>query len=181
MDDLPPSFATQAPSIFDSRLPKLTAEDIEKLKSELPELTQNITMPDVSAITQFFFVKSLSKEDKSDIRGVEEKLVQAVSDAGLASNLDRGLLKPTDSEPFLSAHAGLPHLKDLDKLVLVLCIYIIMLFINAPFCVCSRLKFSLQLIQFLIIDKLILIVLLFSFGVTLTFKLILIVALNVYF
>lgn len=115
MEDLPPSFATQAPSIFDSKLPKITTDDVDRLKNELPDLTNSISIPDMSGITQFFFVKSQVKEDKVDERAVEEKLVQAVSDVGLASNLDKGLLKPVDSEPFLSAHAAIPHLKDLDK------------------------------------------------------------------
>lgn len=115
MEDLPPSFATQAPSIFDSKLPKITTDDVERLKTQLPDLTKSISVPDMSGITQFFFVKSQVKEDKNDERNVEEKLVQAVSDVGLASNLDKGLLKPVDSEPFLSAHAAIPHLKDLDK------------------------------------------------------------------
>lgn len=108
---------------------------MERLKIELPELAQNISVPDVSAITQFFFIKvspergfrivincvlmcfdqSVGKDEKVDERAVEDKLVQAVSDVGLASNLDRGLLKTTENETFLSAHAGLPHLKDLDK------------------------------------------------------------------
>lgn len=68
----------------------------------------------------YIFLQSLGKDDKVDERAVEEKLVQAVSDAGLASNLDRGLLKPSENETFLSAHAGLPHLKDLDKYVFLI-------------------------------------------------------------
>lgn len=115
MEDLPPSFATQAPSIFDSKLPKVTVDDIERLKQELPDLMTSVILPDISGITQFFLQKSQTKEDRIDDRGVEEKLVQAVSEVGLASNLDKGLLKPVDSETFLSAHAAIPHLKDLDK------------------------------------------------------------------
>ncbi|KAJ8961272.1 hypothetical protein NQ318_008957 [Aromia moschata] len=37
MGDLPPSFATQAPAIFDSNLPKITEEDVERLRRELPD------------------------------------------------------------------------------------------------------------------------------------------------
>lgn len=116
LDDLPPAFATEAPSIFDSSLPKLTIEDLERLKSELPELTQNVSVPDVSAIANFFIAKSLVKVeiDKTDDRGVEEKLVQIVTEVGLASNLDHNLLKPADSETCLAVHC-IPHLKDLDK------------------------------------------------------------------
>ncbi|KAG5869946.1 hypothetical protein JTB14_026467 [Gonioctena quinquepunctata] len=110
MEDVPPSFATQAPSMFDSCLPRITEEDVERLKKELPDLADNLNVPDVSAITNFFFIKSLVKKDEDerkndDMKAVEDKLVQAVSDVELASDLDRNLLKGT----------GLPHLKDLDR------------------------------------------------------------------
>lgn len=116
IEDLPPAFATQAPSIFDSSLPKLTIEDLEHLKEQLPELTENINMPDISAIRNFFIFKSLVKAeiDKADDRGVEEKLVQVMNEVGLASNLDQNLLKPAESETCLAVHC-IPHLKDLDK------------------------------------------------------------------
>lgn len=89
MDDLPPNFATQAPSIFDSSLPKISDEDVENLKTALPDLTTNLIVPDMSSITNFFLVKSMVKNelDKTDDRGMEEKLVQVVSEVGLASNL----------------------------------------------------------------------------------------------
>lgn len=115
MDDLPPNFATQAPSIFDSSLPKISDEDVEHLKTALPELTANLTVPDMSSITNFFLVKSMVKNelDKTDDRGMEEKLVQVVSDVGLASNLDQKLLKPNDTETYV-VH-GISHLKDIDR------------------------------------------------------------------
>lgn len=118
MEDLPPSFATQAPSMFDSTLPKITVDDVDRLKKELPDLADNLNVPDTSAITNFFLIKSLVKkeEEKADETvAVEEKLVQAVSDVGLASNLDHNLLKGTGSEPCLTTAHGLPHLKDLDR------------------------------------------------------------------
>lgn len=116
MEDLPPSFATQAPSIFDTNLPRLSEEDIEKLKKEVPELQEFLRVPELSTITNFFLTKSIVKSDfdKSDDRGVEEKLVQVVEEVGLASNLDQNFLKPNDSETCLAAHL-LPHLKDLDR------------------------------------------------------------------
>lgn len=116
IEDMPPSFATEAPSIFDSNLPKLTIEDIEQLKRELPHLAENVSIPDITAITNLFLVKSFVKTDlgKIDDRAVEEKIVQVVNEVGLASNLDRNLLKPAESETCLTAH-GIPHLKDLDR------------------------------------------------------------------
>nr|CAI5837016.1 unnamed protein product [Callosobruchus analis] len=62
MDDLPPSFATQAPSMFDTALPKITQEDIDRLKKGNPDVA------------------------------VEDKLVRAVDAVGLGSQLDRQLL-----------------------------------------------------------------------------------------
>lgn len=93
-------------------------EDVDRLKKELPELADNLNIPDTSAITNFFLIKSLVKkeEEKADETvAVEEKLVQAVSEVGLASNLDHNLLKGTGSEPCLTTTHGLPHLKDLDR------------------------------------------------------------------
>lgn len=49
-----------------------------------------------------------------DAKEVEEKLIQAVSDAGLSSNSDKNLLKATGSELSLVSAPGLPNLKD-DK------------------------------------------------------------------
>lgn len=116
MEDLPPAFATEAPCIFDSNLPKLTLEDIELLKQELPELVENINIPDLTAVNNLFLVKSFIKNDidKVDDRAVEEKIVQVVNEVGLASNLDRNLLKPAENEYCLPPH-GIPALKDLDR------------------------------------------------------------------
>ncbi|CAG9827239.1 unnamed protein product [Diabrotica balteata] len=126
MDDLPPDFATQAPPMFDTGLPKLTQEDIDKLKQDLPDMAENLNVPDTSALTNFFLQRSLTarkeeeiQEEKmgneEEIKAVEEKLIQAVSDVGLASDLDRDILRGTGSEPCLTTATGLPHLKDLDR------------------------------------------------------------------
>lgn len=61
MDDTPPDFATQAPQIFDNRLPKLTIDDMESLRKELPDLALNVSSPDLNSITQFFYSKCLSE------------------------------------------------------------------------------------------------------------------------
>ncbi|KAK9308806.1 hypothetical protein QLX08_001395 [Tetragonisca angustula] len=61
LEDTPPPFATQAPSVFDSGLPKLTAEDMESLRSQLPDLALTISSPDLNSITQFFLSKSLTE------------------------------------------------------------------------------------------------------------------------
>lgn len=116
MDDFPPSFATQAPSIFDSSLPKLTEEDVERLKQELPEMAENLQLPDTSTVTSYFMLKDAKDEnDRTANKTVEDKLIEVVAEVGLASNLDQNILKAIENEPTQSTPHGLPHLKDLDR------------------------------------------------------------------
>lgn len=76
--DMPPTYAIQAPSIFDSGLPNLTQNgmtnfcsfqnyltiqfyqfiDLDVLSTYLPEVTSKITLPDLSAVIQFFMQTS---------------------------------------------------------------------------------------------------------------------------
>nr|CAH7722813.1 unnamed protein product [Callosobruchus chinensis] len=127
MDDLPPSFATQAPSMFDTALPKITQEDIDRLKKELPDLADNLNVPDTTAVTNFFLTKSAattgtsvrrSLEGNPDV-AVEDKLVRAVDAVGLGSQLDRQLLLKDaagGSETCLAMPAPVvPPLKDLER------------------------------------------------------------------
>lgn len=117
MEDMPPSYGTQAPSIFDSGLPKLTLDDVLKLKEELPRLTEHLIVPDIVTAPIFPMIKDKSENDRVDEAvAVEEKLVQVVSEVGLASNLDQNFLKSVEGEAVVPTAAhGLPHLKDLDK------------------------------------------------------------------
>lgn len=123
MDDMPPSFATQAPAMFDVALPKITQEDIDRLKKELPDFAENLNVPDASTLINFFLMRSLTRKDYEEeeergcveIKAVEEKLIQAVNEVGLTSDLDRDLLRGTGSEPCLATSHGLAHLKDLDR------------------------------------------------------------------
>lgn len=119
MEDMPPSYATQAPSVFDSGLPKITMDDLRQLKEQLPKLMENLSIPDVSAVTSFFMLKSITRNETDRVDepvAVEDKLVQVVNEVGLASNMDLNLLKPVESEAASTTTAhGLPHLKDIDK------------------------------------------------------------------
>lgn len=72
MDDFPPKFATEAPSMFDSSLPQLSkngehevvinsndlisylVSDLSELSRHLPDLTEKIKLPNLSAIIDFF-------------------------------------------------------------------------------------------------------------------------------
>lgn len=120
MGDVPPPFAIEAPAMFDAKLPEVTREDVERLRRELPEFAESLTLPDMDRVTNFFLgkaggaAKEQEKDKVDDAKAVEDKLIQAVSDVGLASNLDKNLLKATGSEPCLVTVPGLPNLKD-DK------------------------------------------------------------------
>ncbi|CAH1390768.1 unnamed protein product [Nezara viridula] len=97
LEDMPPSFATQPPEPFDDCLPKLTVEDIETLKTQLPRLELLVSVPDTSSITQFFFSRSstnLRPEPPNPTASIEDRIVEAVTAAGLSSNLDPALLQP---------------------------------------------------------------------------------------
>ncbi|CAL1682110.1 unnamed protein product [Lasius platythorax] len=68
LEDTPPPFATQAPSVFDNGLPKLTADDMESLRSQLPDLALTISTPDLNNITQFFLSKNITDGSTDDIK-----------------------------------------------------------------------------------------------------------------
>lgn len=45
---------------------QLTAEDMESLRSQLPDLALTISSPDLNSITQFFLSKSLTSTDENN-------------------------------------------------------------------------------------------------------------------
>ncbi|BES88329.1 Autophagy-related protein 11 [Nesidiocoris tenuis] len=112
LEDSPPPFATQAPPLFDSELPKLTLDDIENLRSDLPDLALSLSVPDLSQITQFFLNRSITNF-KSDMghppaASIEERIVEAVTAAGLGSNLDPALLQPAEGCQSMSVNTTHP-------------------------------------------------------------------------
>lgn len=105
LDDLPPSFATQAPSLFDTSLPKITEDDVERLKRDLPDLVEHLNVPDISAITNFFLIKSLARKEEEKQEGENVMDVKQDGDVvGSSSNLE-----------YEKGVKVLPHLKDLDR------------------------------------------------------------------
>lgn len=113
MDDLPPTFATQAPSVFDASLPNVTLEDIQMLKDALPEMADNLMVPDLSGVLKFFESKLDGKLDKEDTM-VANELAQEVQDMRLSTNTEQSLLKAGENESCVIAHS-LPHLKDFER------------------------------------------------------------------
>lgn len=54
MGDMPPPFATDAPTLFDSRLPKLTEIDAEYVSNIFPDLSKDIPKYDMDSVVQYF-------------------------------------------------------------------------------------------------------------------------------
>lgn len=142
MEDLPPPFATNAPAIFDETLPKITADDVERLKNQLPDLADYLELSESSSAANFFEMKSFVKraaelvgdgdvdsavesgdaksgldvanENIDNLKAVDENLVQ-VDNLNKNSNVDRNIVNNATSEPCLTTAHGLPHLKDIDR------------------------------------------------------------------
>lgn len=115
MNDLPPPFATQEPPIFDNKLPKLTVEDVEKLKKEVSELQEHLTLPDNSEVMNFFSSKSMQKTytDNTDDRSPNS-----------TQNLENAVEKIADTlKPAETPLMVLPHIKDGDRYILFLFCY----------------------------------------------------------
>lgn len=115
LGDLPPSFATQAPSLFDTSLPKITEEDVERLKRVLPDLVDHLNVPDISAITNFFLIKSIVKKDdeKQDFPENPRSLMkqEVESDERAEKAVANDVNINLDSEKI----AKMAHFKDLDR------------------------------------------------------------------
>ncbi|XP_034952727.1 RB1-inducible coiled-coil protein 1 [Chelonus insularis] len=113
LEDIPPPFATQAPTVFDGELPKLTAEDMESLKVQLPDLADSISTLDLSSITQFFLSKSLTEGSTDDNKNKESSTMMPVdvstkeqSDQ-VAMTSDRiGFESETDTDEFEKISQG---------------------------------------------------------------------------
>ncbi|KAJ1525712.1 hypothetical protein ONE63_008923 [Megalurothrips usitatus] len=90
MEDCPPPFATQAPIPFDIMLPKLSKEDVDRLKTDVPNLAMSLTVPELGQLADFF-ARSVPRNKKSvdkDATTIEENLiftikVNAVTSASL--------------------------------------------------------------------------------------------------
>ncbi|XP_076291069.1 autophagy-related 17 isoform X2 [Lasioglossum baleicum] len=108
LEDTPPPFATQAPSVFDGGLPNLTVDDMEVLRSQLPDLALTVSSPDLNSITQFFLSKSLTdastdgnKEKDSSSMRVDDVPAKEQEGARAPMLSDRGDFESeTDTEEF---------------------------------------------------------------------------------
>ncbi|XP_052892880.1 RB1-inducible coiled-coil protein 1 isoform X2 [Anopheles moucheti] len=62
MNDMPPSYAIQAPSVFDSSLPALDKQDLVELSRYLPELTERYPLPNIASVIDFFQARSVEQQ-----------------------------------------------------------------------------------------------------------------------
>lgn len=62
MADIPPAFATEPPALFDTKLPKVKEEDVERLKKEVPDFTDSLVVHDMSQAVSFFLGKLATKD-----------------------------------------------------------------------------------------------------------------------
>lgn len=77
----------------------MTVKDIEQLQVHLPELSMSTSATKLSSIAQMFLTRSISEGDSQNVKdNVEDRLVVAVSQIGLGSQLDKTLLQPAESE-----------------------------------------------------------------------------------
>uniref|UniRef100_A0A182P687 RB1-inducible coiled-coil protein 1 n=1 Tax=Anopheles epiroticus TaxID=199890 RepID=A0A182P687_9DIPT len=74
MNDMPPSYAIQAPSVFDSSLPALDKQDLEELSRFLPDLTEKIPLPNIASVIDFFQTRSVEQQQlqQDDGRSAEK-------------------------------------------------------------------------------------------------------------
>uniref|UniRef100_A0A182MAP5 RB1-inducible coiled-coil protein 1 n=1 Tax=Anopheles culicifacies TaxID=139723 RepID=A0A182MAP5_9DIPT len=69
MNDMPPPYAIQAPSVFDSSLPALDMQDLEELSRYLPELTEEIPLPNIASVIDFFQTRSVEQQQLQQTEG----------------------------------------------------------------------------------------------------------------
>uniref|UniRef100_A0A1L8DIA6 RB1-inducible coiled-coil protein 1 n=1 Tax=Nyssomyia neivai TaxID=330878 RepID=A0A1L8DIA6_9DIPT len=101
IDDMPPPYATVAPSTFDASLPNLTKDDINELFTRLPDFGLKIELPDLSAVIDFFSSRSGGKNVDKD------------GDRTSGSTISRNVAVGTSDLPkILDMHS---HLKDYER------------------------------------------------------------------
>ncbi|GAB1600083.1 RB1-inducible coiled-coil protein 1-like isoform X1 [Argonauta hians] len=75
LHDEPSKFATTPPRTFDHNIPEITNEDIEKLKSAVPELASSLIMPPKKNLyTQL--CPNISEKVFQELRGISPELVE---------------------------------------------------------------------------------------------------------
>ncbi|XP_013133837.1 PREDICTED: RB1-inducible coiled-coil protein 1 isoform X1 [Papilio polytes] len=68
MTELPPAYATQAPAVFDARLPNISDEDVHHISDTFPELAKDVPQYDMETTVKFFHQRlTASDHEERDI------------------------------------------------------------------------------------------------------------------
>ncbi|XP_013181334.1 PREDICTED: RB1-inducible coiled-coil protein 1 isoform X1 [Papilio xuthus] len=68
MTELPPAYATQAPPVFDARLPNISDEDVDYISNTFPELAKDVPQYDMETTVKFFHQRlTASDHEERDI------------------------------------------------------------------------------------------------------------------
>ncbi|XP_035915317.1 RB1-inducible coiled-coil protein 1 isoform X2 [Anopheles stephensi] len=86
MNDMPPSYAIQAPSVFDSSLPALDKQDLEELSRHLPELTEKFPLPNIASVIDFFHTRSVEQQQHEGSSGEKDDASVRSKDNATASS-----------------------------------------------------------------------------------------------
>ncbi|KAH8382013.1 hypothetical protein KR009_001353 [Drosophila setifemur] len=74
MGDMPPAFANEHPLSFDTRLPPLSRSDMELLSSQLPELADQLQLPNMQPVIDFFVHRERERDPDQDPEEQEPEL-----------------------------------------------------------------------------------------------------------
>lgn len=116
MEDMPPKYAVEPPSLFDSSLPVLTQADLQDLSARVSEQVTKIEFPDLSAVIEFFQSRSgnqTNNQQRSSTtsgsggggggaeRGRQGSLVNKILDVhGHLKDYEKGFDSETDTEEY---------------------------------------------------------------------------------
>ena len=89
MDDVPPDFATVPPMQFDKVLPKISLQDLEKLRTEFPQIAESLSMPDRNTLSSLMtrsFTHALTAEEGTALHNLHTMTSKIpLSGSGLGS------------------------------------------------------------------------------------------------
>jgi len=89
MDDIPPDFATVPPIEFDNILPKISLQDLEKLRTEFPNIAESLSMPDRNTLSSLLtrsFNQVLTAEEGTALHNLQTMTSKIpLSGSGLGS------------------------------------------------------------------------------------------------
>ena len=74
MEDLPPDFAVTPPEPFDVSLPRITLQDLEKLRADFPSLAESLSMPDRTTLSSLLtrsFNTTLTPEEGTALHSLQ--------------------------------------------------------------------------------------------------------------